>query len=300
MCKGRNHAPVGTIVTMMRTARPHRAVGAEVAAYLALTVSLSIGLSGCGMTPLVPVQSPQASASRSQSPSASGTASSSGSGSASASPPPVSPSRSAPPAFDRSALSVDDAASLWVVVDKLRPLSPLNYVPPLVDAPVPYISNPQMRPEAASALVSMFAAAAAEGAGEMQIQNAYRSFSTQTRVHDRLVASLGPARADLQSARPGFSEHQTGLALDITALPEKCSIQACFAQTPQGLWLAANAWRFGFVLRYPADKTPVTGYVYEPWHFRFIGVDAATEMHATRITTLEEFFGLAAAPDYAP
>ena len=69
---------------------------------------------------------------------------------------------------------------------------------------------------------------------------------------------------------------------------------------PQGTWLAANAWRFGFIIRYPQGKTDVTGYVYEPWHIRYVGVDLSTEMHNTGILTLEEFFGLPPAPDYAP
>lgn len=209
------------------------------------------------------------------------------------------PSPAPTPVFDKAALSIDDPTSLWVVVNKLRPLAPTDYVPELVDAPVRYISNPQMRPEAASALAAMFAAGAAEGAGDMQIQNAYRSFGTQTSVHNGWVARLGQVKADAQSARPGHSEHQTGLTLDITALPEECSIQECFGQTPQGVWLAANAWRYGFILRYPADKTAVTGYIYEPWHFRYVGVELSTEMRTLGITTLEEFFGLPAAPDYA-
>ncbi len=186
-----------------------------------------------------------------------------------------------------------------MVVDKLRPLAPIDYVPELVDVPVPFVSNPQMQKPAADAMTQMFAAGAAEGAGSMQIQNAYRSFATQTSVHQRLVASLGVAKARAQSAQPGYSEHQTGLSADLTALPEQCSIQACFGQTTQGVWLAANSWRFGYILRYPEDKTPITGYIYEPWHFRYVGVELSTEMHSKAITTLEEFFGLPAAPDYA-
>lgn len=215
-----------------------------------------------------------------------------------------SPRPSAPPAptptFNKALYSIDDPTSVWVVTNKLRALQPADYVPSLVTAGVRYISNPEMRPAAASALVTLFAAGAAEGAGAMQIQNAYRSFVTQTSVHNRLVASLGASQADAQSARPGYSEHQTGLAVDITALPGKCSIQACFGELPQGVWLAANAWRFGFLLRYPADKTAVTGYIYEPWHFRYVGIELSTQMHLAGISTLEEFFGLPNAPAYAP
>lgn len=226
---------------------------------------------------------------------------------ASASPSPSAtptPTPTPTPTFNRQALSIDDPTSLWVVVDKLRPLQPASYVPPdLVLPAVPHISSAassSMRAEAAAALKSMFTTAATEGAGAMQIQNAYRSFVVQTNTHNSLVRSLGEAKADAQSARPGYSEHQTGLAVDIAASPSRCDIQACFGQTPQGSWLAANAYRFGFVLRYPSDKQAVTGYVFEPWHYRYVGLALAAEMHATGVTTLEEFFGLPAAPAYAP
>ncbi|HEV7957290.1 MAG: hypothetical protein JWL94_1105 [Microbacteriaceae bacterium] len=210
------------------------------------------------------------------------------------------PSPILPPTFDRALYSVDDPASIWVVTNKARPLDPLDHVPPdLVTAEVPFSANSTMRVAAARAIVELFAAAALEGAGDMQVQNAYRSFENQTSLHNSLVVRLGQEKARAQSARPGYSEHQTGLSVDIIALPEACSIQACFGDTAQGAWLAENAWRFGFILRYPADKTPVTGYIYEPWHFRYVGVELATEMHETGLTTLEEFFGLPAAPDYA-
>jgi D-alanyl-D-alanine carboxypeptidase len=205
------------------------------------------------------------------------------------------------PSFDKSALSIDDPTSIWVVVNKLRPLRPANYAPAVVLPNTPHIAQPassSMRPEATAALEQMFAAAAAEGAGAMQIQNAYRSFAVQTNTHNSQVARLGQTAADILSARPGYSEHQTGLAVDVASLPSKCDIEACFGQTPQGRWLAASAYRFGFILRYPADKQAVTGYVYEPWHFRYVGIPLATELHNTGITTLEEFFGLPAAPNY--
>ncbi|WP_255461186.1 M15 family metallopeptidase [Glaciihabitans sp. INWT7] len=206
-----------------------------------------------------------------------------------------------PPGFDKAALSIDDPNSIWVVADKLRPLNPLTFVPPdLIETPVQHLNPPTLRAEAANAIVTMFAAAKAEGAGGMQLQSAYRSYTVQVKVYNGYVASAGKAGADSQSARPGFSEHQSGLAADISAVPLTCALAACFGQTPQGIWLAANAYRFGFVLRYPADKTAVTGYIYEPWHFRYVGVALATEMKRSGVTTLEEFFGLPAAPTYAP
>ncbi len=201
--------------------------------------------------------------------------------------------------FDKTQYSIDDPLSIWVVNDKLRPLNPIDYVPPdMVYADVPYISEPLMRPEAAAAIVPLFAASEAEGGGTMQVQNAYRSFDLQTRNYNRMVASIGQAAADNDTARPGHSEHQTGWTADVAALPSQCDIQECFGDTSQGIWLAANAWRFGFVIRYPQGKTDVTGYVYEPWHIRYVGIPLSTEMHNTGILTLEEFFGLPAAPSY--
>lgn len=206
-----------------------------------------------------------------------------------------------PRGFDKTELSIDDPTSLWLVVDKLRSLNPPAFVPPdLIDTPVPHLNPATLRAEPANAMVAMFAAAKAEGAGGMQLQSAYRSYAVQVKVYNGYVASAGKAGADSQSARPGFSEHQTGLAADISALPLTCALAACFGQTPQGIWLAANAYRFGFLLRYPADKIGVTGFIYEPWHFRYVGVALTTEMKRIGATTLEEFFGLPAAPTYAP
>ncbi|HMH58829.1 MAG TPA: M15 family metallopeptidase [Galbitalea sp.] len=216
------------------------------------------------------------------------------------SPTPTSTSKSTSTGFDKEQFSLTDPTSYWVVVNKLRPLNPISYAPKdLVTVPVAHDNPAVMRSAASTALVAMFAAGAAEGAGQMQIQSSYRSYSTQVAVYNGWVRSLGQAQADRQSARAGFSEHQTGLAVDISTVPLICSLAACFGTTPQGEWLAANAYRFGYLLRYPADKTPITGYEYEPWHFRYIGIPLATEMHKEGVETLEEFFGLPAAPDYA-
>ena len=205
-----------------------------------------------------------------------------------------------PPVFDRAARSIDDPASLWVVANKLRPLNPVDWVPPdLVTVPVAFQNQQPLRQEAADALVAMFTTAAAEGAGGIQMQSAYRSYDRQVSVYAGWVSRLGQVQADAQSARPGFSEHQTGLSVDISPVPLSCALSACFGSTPQGVWLAANAWRFGFLLRYPADKVEVTGFTYEPWHFRYIGPELSTEMHTVAVSTLEEFFGLPAAPGYA-
>ena len=192
--------------------------------------------------------------------------------------------------FDRAARSVDDPASIWVVVNKLRPLNPEDYEPDdLVEVDVEHTWEPELRQEASDAVVTMFDTALAEAGLELASNSAYRSYFAQEEVYDG---------DDLTTARPGYSEHQTGLSIDIGAVSGDCSLSECFGDTPEGIWLRDNAWRFGYILRYPADKTAVTGYTFEPWHFRYVGTDLATEMHDTGVTTLEEFFGLPAAPDY--
>jgi D-alanyl-D-alanine carboxypeptidase len=204
-----------------------------------------------------------------------------------------------PIGFDRSAQSVDDPASTWVVVNKPRALGQAGYVPgDLVYPPVTYVNRQPMRQQTADALLALFAAGKAEAGLDFSVQSAYRSYDSQVRVYDDDVARNGRDFADTDTARPGHSEHQTGLAVDISAVPARCSLDACFADTPHGSWLAANAHRFGFILRYPSDKVPVTGFTFEPWHFRFVGAPLATELHTTHAATLEEFFTLPGGPDY--
>jgi D-alanyl-D-alanine carboxypeptidase len=202
--------------------------------------------------------------------------------------------------FNKKKYSWKTPSSPWVVVNKLRRLSPKTYTPSdIVTLSVAHANPPRMRKGAGAALVRMFAVAKKEDGGAMQVQSAYRSYSTQVSVYNGWVKSLGKAKADQQSARPGFSEHQTGLAVDISTVPSKCGLAACFSTTKQGKWLWKNAYRFGFLMRYPKSKTAVTGYTYEPWHYRYVGKALAKEMHSKKVLTLEEFFGLPAAPDYA-
>ena len=218
-----------------------------------------------------------------------------------AAPEPAAPS---PAGFDRSANSIDDPLSPWVIVDKLRPVRDgADYSPPdLVDLPadMPNPNGYQLRDAAATALEDMFHAAKNEIGVQLVAQSGYRSYSVQVKAYDYYVNSLGVAGADLTSARPGYSEHQTGFAMDILDTVSGCSTDGrCFAGTAAYAWLQANAYRFGYVLRYPDGGTPVTGYEFEPWHWRWVGVPLATELHTDGIPTLEEFFGLPAAPDYA-
>lgn len=154
-----------------------------------------------------------------------------------------------------------------------------------------------MRQSAAHALEELFAAAKKHDVNLM-ISTAYRGYSYQKGLYNGYVKTMGQAAADKSSARPGYSEHQTGLAVDVRASSNKCPVEACFGDMPEGKWLAANAYKYGFLLRYPKDKETVTGYEYEPWHFRYIGTYLSEELHRQGTTTLEEFFGVSGGTTY--
>ena len=197
-------------------------------------------------------------------------------------------------------IDLGDPHRVWVVVDKRRPLNPIEFEPAEVAAPANMQRevDGRLQPPAAEALTALVAAAADEGAGAIGLNSAYRSYASQTRTYNGYVGSLGRAEADRQSARPGYSEHQTGLATDVAACDSGCGAIESFGGTPQGAWVAANSWRFGFIVRYEAGYTDVSGYEAEPWHLRYIGPELAKAYHDGGFHTLEDFFGLPAAPDY--
>lgn len=199
-------------------------------------------------------------------------------------------------------VALDDPRRVWVVVNKLRGYTPSDYAPPGLIAPpgVRNLVGGTLQPAAADALGSLVAAAAAEGAGQIALDSGYRSFTTQRATYRSQVASRGTDGADLISARPGYSEHQSGLAADVVSCGGGgCSSIADFASTQAGAWVAANSWRYGWIVRYAEGQTGVTGYQPEPWHLRFVGVDLARSYHDGGYYTLEQFFGLPVAPDYA-
>lgn len=197
--------------------------------------------------------------------------------------------------------SLTDPASPWVVVNKHRPLSPPDYAPAdLVQPKVRLAASGEavlLNSTTAAAAEAMFAAAARDGV-VMVLASGYRAYGTQVVTYNGYVAARGQADADTASARPGYSEHQTGWAFDIADGGGACGYQPCFADQPAAVWAKANGHRFGFVVRYPWMFHPITGYYYEPWHLRYIGVEAATDMAKRGISTVEEYFGLEAAPGY--
>lgn len=205
--------------------------------------------------------------------------------------------------FNKSAYSTNEPDSIWVVVNKRRPLSPLDYQPsdlhvPEVRLRVPGHETMKLRSEAAKALETMFAAAQSEKGLELMLSSGHRSYAYQQNLYNGYVRSDGQAAADTYSARPGHSEHQTGLAADLRPTNGKCELEACFGEMAEGIWVAENAYRFGFILRYTEENEQIAGYTYEPWHVRYVGINLAAELRKQSINSLEEFFDLGPAPSY--
>lgn len=188
--------------------------------------------------------------------------------------------------FDKSRHSLTDPNSPWVIVNKQRPLNSIDYAP----LDLTSVGNGhQMRAEAATAFRQLLGGGQAAGQ-QINPLSGYRSYQRQKTVYQYNVDTYGQADADVASAKPGYSEHQTGLAIDIGG--GGCGIEECFGDTPEGKWVATNAHSYGFIIRYPQGQQSITGYKYEPWHIRYVGVELATEMHRRGVLTLEEFFSL--------
>ena len=142
-------------------------------------------------------------------------------------------------------------------------------------------SSVLMRKEAAEALEALFNAAKSEKGYTLTAVSGYRSYQTQQNIYKRRVKNAGQAKADLFVALPGSSEHQLGLAMDVGRRTNS-KLKASFGKSPEGIWLAENCYRFGFILRYKQEWTETTGYGYEPWHIRYVGVE-----HSRRIQELD-------------
>ncbi len=160
--------------------------------------------------------------------------------------------------------------------------------------PLPGITdNQHLLPVSQAAFDEMRDAARIEAGASLFVLSGYRSAKVQEGLFWNYAARSGEAAANRYSSRPGHSDHQTGLAADIgdTGYPG-LTLEPAFGDTNAGQWLANNSWRFGFIMRYPYGKDAITGYQYEPWHFRYVGKDLAAKVHSVPNSTLEEWLGL--------
>ncbi|WP_178023276.1 D-alanyl-D-alanine carboxypeptidase family protein [uncultured Paenibacillus sp.] len=192
---------------------------------------------------------------------------------------------------DRAAMA--DPESIAVLINKQFAL-PDEYEPKdLVYPDVRFtfkekIEKRMMRKEAAAALEKLFDGAEKDGVYLAGV-SAYRSHSTQTALFNRYVEKDGEEVAKTYSAVPGHSEHETGLAIDVSGSDGKCAAESCFGDTKEAAWLADHATEYGFIIRYPEGKEDITGYKYEPWHLRYVGKEISSDIGKRNIT-LEEYY----------
>mgnify|MGYP000995636074 CR=1 FL=1 len=144
--------------------------------------------------------------------------------------------------------------------------------------------NKTLQTVACDAFLSMQKAAAAQGLN-IYISSGYRSYSRQQTLYNNYVKSDGKALADTYSSRPGYSEHQTGLCFDLNTIDDS------FGNTKESAWLEQHAQEYGFIIRFPKGKDAQTGYQYEPWHLRYLGIDMATKVYNSGLS-LEEYLGI--------
>ena len=186
-------------------------------------------------------------------------------------------------------------SSKTVLVNRVY-LLPSDYIPPNLVVPnvkfsFTYSSDKRkLRKVAADALERLFQAGEKEHV-ELYGVSGYRSYARQKQIYDKNIATRGQAATDAVSAKPGSSEHQTGLTIDVSARSVNFRLDQSFGDTTEGQWLAENAHLYGFIIRYPYGKTEITGYSYEPWHIRFVGKAVATYLYENKLT-LEEYYGV--------
>lgn len=259
---------------------------------LALAVALA-GCSGPEDTPSAGRSASEAPSSHAASTEAHASTPEPGTSSVESSASPAPTTGAAAPGVEQ-ARDVDSADSPTVVVNKARPLDPIDYAPTSLEA----VDGVLLRTEAAEALEALRADAAAAG-HRLTVLSGYRSHARQRQVYAGWVARHGGvAAADRVSARAGHSEHQTGLAVDVgDAATPGCDLAACFGATAAGRWVAAHAHDHGFVVRYPAGSESVTGFSAEPWHLRWLGTEHAAAVREAG-GVVETAFGVPAAPDY--
>ncbi|MEI2282089.1 M15 family metallopeptidase [Paenibacillus polysaccharolyticus] len=188
---------------------------------------------------------------------------------------------------------VTNAEAMTVIVNKQRSL-PEGYEPSdLVEPDVPFsFEGPHekrhMRKEAAEALEKLFAGAKADGI-ELRAVSGYRSYKRQVSIYNNNVKTKGEEYASRVSAVPGRSEHQTGLAIDVSSPSVGNVLEEVFGSSKEGKWLDEHAAEYGFIIRYPKGQESKTGYVYEPWHIRYVGADIAPDVVKSGLT-LEDYF----------
>lgn len=190
----------------------------------------------------------------------------------------------------------DDAVQIPVTVRELTVEDGITYVDGLLVVnktySLPREYEPGLLPITREAFEALSEDAAKEGL-DINIGSDFRSYEFQEKVYGSMVSGYSKEYADALSARPGHSEHQSGYTIDCN------SIDNTFADTPAGKWLAAHAHEYGFIIRYPKGKESITGYAYESWHIRYVGIEHATKIYEQGLT-LEEYLDIKSVYDEDP
>lgn len=186
-----------------------------------------------------------------------------------------------------------DDGNLLVIVNKEFAVSPDYYPTDMVDIDGSLSTNQnlQVKREAYDAYLAMLKDAQAEGLN-FCICSAYRSYALQESLYNNSLSANGQAYTEKMFAYPGKSEHHTGYAIDVTSASMNWGLAQDFTDYPDGAWITEHCSEYGFIIRYPKGKEDITGYVYEPWHIRYVGVDVAQYITEQGIT-FEEYLGVA-------
>lgn len=193
-------------------------------------------------------------------------------------------------------IPIDTIPSSYTVLVTRDYLLPSDYVPKDLVEPSVRFSHSEhddkrkLRKVAAEALKNMFHAAEKKKLILYGVSG-YRSYQRQQSIYNRNVSLHGKKATDSLSAKPGSSEHQTGLTIDISASSVNCLLTERLGRTKEGRWIARNAHKYGFIVRYPKDTSKITGYSYEPWHIRYVGRTLASYLYKKKLT-LEEYYGV--------
>lgn len=190
---------------------------------------------------------------------------------------------------DKLDLLKKDNGDVLVLVNKLHAVSKYYEPTDMVAINGSYTTNQglEMKEDAYKAFKKMRKAARADGI-YFKICSAYRTYETQKWLYKNYLNTMGRELRDIRSAAPGRSEHHTGYAIDLVTKSTGWTLTQDFAKTDEGKWIKKNCAKYGYIIRYPKGKTDITGYDYEPWHLRYVGVDVAKEITKQGIT-LEEY-----------
>ena len=193
--------------------------------------------------------------------------------------------------FDKTVAEYDVsefAVPTWREVDGITYINDIMIVNEDYGLPAAY--NPGVEPEVVEAYTELIGDAAEEGF-DLVIVSGFRSYQDQEAVYDDFVSRLGQEEAEMLTLPAGHSEHQSGLAVDIGSVESASTAAVSFGETPDYEWMKDVAHEYGFVVRYQEGKEDITGLGYEPWHIRYVGVEAATEMYEQDLV-LEEYLGI--------